>query len=345
MKLQHVPLTKDWQFKQSTHLNNSCASEWLTVSKVPTVAHIDLLHRGLIPDPYIDTNELECLWVNDADWSYRTSFLTPDVIVSGSGNENGKKRVVLVFEGLDTVVDVFFNGELVLQSRDMHLEQGVDVTSLLNKNEKEGNVLELRFENAPGYAKREMKRIGYRGDENDVHFGGPERLFVRKAQYHWGWDWGPAVNTCGPWKPIYLEVFEERIERLVVRQVVNEVLKSAVVKIEGKVEGVTDGIVVLEIVDPSGKMVVKEEVKVGGEGVFKRELKVENPELWWPFKYGEQPLYSVSASIPDSHTETRTIGFRRLRLLQHPLKGAEGTSFTFEINNVRIFSGGSCWSK
>ncbi|KAF8867298.1 glycoside hydrolase family 2 protein [Acephala macrosclerotiorum] len=333
--LQRIPVDKNWTFKQTTTLNSSCATTYLPVAQFPTVAHIDLLHHGLIPDPYIDTNELACLWVNDADWTYKTALPSlPEL------KGNGKEKVVLVFDGLDTIVDVFFNGKKVLESRDMHLSHRVDVTSLLTKGE---NVLELRFQNAPAYAKKEMKRIGYKGNGTDVHFGGPERLFVRKAQYHWGWDWGPAVNTSGPWKEVWVEVFEERVSEFLVRQQVSEDLKSAVAKITGKVEGSEGGKVKVEIKSPDGKTVVREDVEVDGEGSFKGELKVEKPELWWPFTYGSQPLYTVSASIPGSHTVSRTIGFRRLRLLQHPLKNAPGTSFTFEINNTRIFCGGSCW--
>ncbi|CZR61080.1 related to beta-mannosidase [Phialocephala subalpina] len=326
MPLQRIPITKNWTFKQSTTLNNSTASSFLPVAQFPTVAHIDLLHHGLIPDPYIDTNELDCLWVNDADWTYKT-ILPKLPELSGCG----KERVVLVFDGLDTIVDVYFNGEKVLESRDMHLSHRVDVTSLLGKGENE---LELRFKNAPEYAKKEMKRIGYKGNGTDVHFGGPERLFVRKAQYHWGWDWGPAVNTSGPWKEVWVEVFKERIEEFLVRQEVSEDLASVVVKVTGKVEGRKEGAVVVEIKNSEGKSVLQQQVDVDENGEFKKDLKVEKPELWWPFSYGAQPLYTVSASIPGSHTESKTIGFRRLRLLQHSLKNAPGTSFTFEINNT-----------
>jgi len=73
----------------------------------------------------------------------------------------------------------------------MHISHRIDITGLLNEPEKKGNVLELRFTNAPEFAKREMKRIGYKGNGTDVHFGGPERLFVRKAQFHWGWVCDP----------------------------------------------------------------------------------------------------------------------------------------------------------
>ena len=150
-----IPLDKNWHFRQTSHLaNGTTSSAYLPVSRFPTVAHLDLLSHGLIPDPYIDTNELDCLWVNDADWSYRTTFASP-------GGVRGKCRAVLVFDGLDTVVEVFLNGQLVLESVDMHVGHRVDVTELLmtkgtedGKGEgEEGNVLELRFSNAPAFAR------------------------------------------------------------------------------------------------------------------------------------------------------------------------------------------------
>jgi beta-mannosidase len=79
MPLTRIPLDNGWQFKQSTDLNNGTAKDWLPVGQFPTVAHIDLLHHGLIKDPYIDTNELDSLWVNDADvfLPFPLPFLSP----------------------------------------------------------------------------------------------------------------------------------------------------------------------------------------------------------------------------------------------------------------------------
>jgi beta-mannosidase len=182
MPYQKILLNKGWHFKQATTLNNSTACSLLPCAQFPTVAHIDLLHHKLILDPYIDTNELDCLWVNDANWTYQTKALPSISLPSTS-------RAVLVFDGLDTVVSVYLNGTLILESVDMHISHRVDVTDLLKEQGDRESVLELRFSNAPEYARKEMKRIGYKGNGTDVHFGGPERLFVRKAQYHWGWDW------------------------------------------------------------------------------------------------------------------------------------------------------------
>ena len=198
MPLQRIPINKNWEFKQETSLNNGTATSYLPVSQFPTVAHIDLLHHKLIPDPYIDTNELACLWVNDADFTYRTTLPHPSLPSKASKAE-------LVFDGLDTICSIYLNSKLILESKNMHISHRAPITSFLQPGD---NTLELKFKNAPEYAKKEMKRIGYKGNETDIHFGGPERLFVRKAQYHWGWDWGPAVNTSGPWREVWVEVFE-----------------------------------------------------------------------------------------------------------------------------------------
>jgi len=79
MTLKKTLLDKGWEFKQATTLSNSTASEFLPVAHFPTVQYLDLLHHGLIKDPYIDQNELLSLWVNDADWTYHTSFGSPEL--------------------------------------------------------------------------------------------------------------------------------------------------------------------------------------------------------------------------------------------------------------------------
>ncbi|KAF5022177.1 hypothetical protein F66182_5764 [Fusarium sp. NRRL 66182] len=336
--VQRTDLDQGWEFRQASSLENGTATSYLPVAQFPTVAHIDLLYYKLIPDPYIDINELECLWVNDADWAYRNQSIGPVNLASA-------ERAVLVFEGLDTVVDVYLDGTHILFSNNMHISHRVDVTELL-RDGKEPSVLELRFRNAPAYARSERERIGYKRNATGraVNFGGSERLFLRKAQYHWGWDWGPAVNTCGPWKPIYLETYESRISHLWVTQDTAADLSSATLSFKGEVEH-SQGIAttLVQVLDPDTKATVaKQEFTITATGSFEGTISLNKPKLWYPFTYGEQHLYQINATIP-GHTIHQNIGLRRLRLLQHPLKSQPGTSFLFEINNVRLFCGGSCW--
>ena len=61
---------------------------------VPGCVHLDLLANRLIPDPYIDVNEITNDWIGKTDWTYRCSFeAMPD---------DGRVQE-LVFDGLDTV--------------------------------------------------------------------------------------------------------------------------------------------------------------------------------------------------------------------------------------------------
>lgn len=335
--VRRIGVEQGWEFKQASSLNNGTASTYLPVAQFPTVAHIDLLSQKLIPDPYIDINELKCLWVNDADWTYRTQKIDPVDI-------GPSERAILVFEGLDTVVDVYLNDEHILFSNNMHITHRIDVTETL-RGRTDYSVLELRFKTAPAYARSERERIGYKTTKTGrgVNFGGSERLFVRKAQYHWGWDWGPAVNTCGPWKPIYLEIFESRIDDLWVTQDVDDDLSAVVVTLRGKIEnpGSIDKVRV-QLSDDKGNTAAETMIEVSSESAFHGKLKLEKPKLWYPFLYGEQHLYLVEVSIP-GHTRSQKLGVRKLRLLQHPLKDQPGTSFVFELNNIRLFCGGSCW--
>ena len=120
-------------------------------------------------------------------------------------------------------------------------------------------------------------------------------------------------------------------------------MKKATITVNGTVEKHTQNQdVIVEVHDPAGTLVQKCPLKVV-DGKFNTSIIVENPQLWYPHLYGSQPLYQVAVRIPECDSKTQSIGIRRLRLLQHPLKKVEGTSFVFEVNNIRLFAGGSCW--
>ena len=128
-----------------------------------------------------------------------------------------------------------------------------------------------------------------------------------------------------------------------VRQETDTDLQRATLTIKGSVENCAKNKkATVEIKDPAGSVVQTYSLDIL-EGKFDTSLVVENPQLWYPHQYGAQPLYQVTVKIPDYDSKSQSIGIRRLRLLQHGLKNAEGTSFVFEVNNIRLFAGGSCW--
>lgn len=127
-----VPLSSGWTFRQADDVD----SDFLETHAFPTEIHLDLLHHGLIPDPFIGKQENKVQWVGEKAWIYRTTFLSPRIPV--------EKRAILVFEGLDTYAKVSFNGKEILLTENAFLPYRVDVTRYLRPSET--NALEIVFE-------------------------------------------------------------------------------------------------------------------------------------------------------------------------------------------------------
>ncbi|KAJ3030303.1 hypothetical protein HDV00_008983 [Rhizophlyctis rosea] len=333
------PINQNWECKQRTpttpHTEDlTSPQDWLSAS-VPSNIHVELLKHAKIPDPFLKQNELTVQWIGETDWLYRTSFPTPP-------NTSTASRAVLVFEGLDTYATVYVNGVEVLKSDNMFLEYRVDVKGAL-KGEGEVNEIGIVFESAYLKGKEIEEKLGVLGCWN----GDASRLYVRKAQYHYGWDWGPVLLTAGPWRPVRLELFNSRIADLHAHVDVPESLTNASVTVTATIEDAAAGQQVkVELVSPSGEKVHEATVPVESDAA-KLSFNVANPDLWWPHGYGAHPVYEVKVELLGAETtiETKTqkVGFRRLRLIEKPLLEQPGTTFYFEVNNVPIFCGGSNW--
>lgn len=152
------------------------------------------------------------------------------------------------------------------------------------------------------------------------------------------------LNTCGPWRQIRLETYEARISDLRTEYKLEDSLDSVSGTITAKVEGQSGKSVAFEV-RSGDEVVVKETADVGSEGLAQIQFHVNNPKLWYPHGYGDQPLYTVTATVStdglDLHTATRRTGFRRGELVQEP--DEIGKTFFFRVNGVDIFCGGSDW--
>ena len=152
------------------------------------------------------------------------------------------------------------------------------------------------------------------------------------------------LMTCGPWKPINLEVYKSRISDLYFTTDVHKSLKTAEVVAKADVEGEASEIT-FEI-SLNGTIVSSETVKVV-DGYATATFRTQNPELWYPATYGKQPLYLLTATLHANGSKldgtSKKFGIRRAELVQRKLEDAPGTSFYFEINNIPVFCGGSNW--
>lgn len=157
-------------------------------AQVPGTIHTDLMSNKLLDDPFYRNNEEKAQWVSKQNWEYYTLFkLTKEEFCQDS--------LFLKFNGLDTYADVWLNDSLILQTSNMFRTYEVNIKA----NAKYLNKLKIKFYNADSIANKMAQDALplVRPCENNRHY-------VRKAQYHFGWDWAPKLTTCGIWRDVLL---------------------------------------------------------------------------------------------------------------------------------------------
>ncbi|HEY3783068.1 MAG TPA: hypothetical protein VGL56_18475 [Fimbriimonadaceae bacterium] len=280
---------------------------------VPGFIHVDLMANGFIPDPFKNCFERDVSWVDTSPWIYKTEF-------DWQPNADLPRRV-LRFEGLDTVCRVVVNGGEPVSSNNMFLPLEIDVTDRL---EKGTNQIEVFFDSAI-YAGRERREAYFKaeGIKHDTpNF--EDRAFLRKAQYMYGWDWGPRLVSCGIWKPVHLLEYRNRIKQASFMQ---EKLADGTFRVwvEADIEG-----------DAKSSAEIAGIKRAAGEPL---EFILQ-PDLWWPNGEGPQTLHRASISVGDHKIEKR-IGLRTIKLVQEEDK--VGRSFEFEVNGRPVWARGANW--
>jgi beta-mannosidase len=303
---------------------------------VPGCVHTALLAAGRIEDPFYRDNEDRLQWITEANWRYRREFDVSRAIL-------GRERVRLVFDGLDTLATVALNGRELGRTDNMFRSWEFDAKEALVGT---GNRLEILFASPlPYFAERE--RIRHLPD-----WHGPREVdgrgWLRKSPCSFGWDWGPHLASCGPWKSVGVRAWDAaRIADIGVRQDHSRpgsVTLSVALEVEraGAREAALEAEVSLL---REGSEVARTVVDVAADRAA-ASLAVEHPELWWPNGHGSQPLYDVVATLRDDggrqlDEASRRIGLRTLRLDRHPDQWGE--SFQFVVNGMPFFAKGANW--
>ncbi|MEZ4676708.1 MAG: hypothetical protein R2932_21030 [Caldilineaceae bacterium] len=336
--MQQLILAADWQVKARDPAHTliddfSTTSGWLPAA-VPGVVHQDLLAAGAIPDPFYGCNETAVQWVGERDWLYRCTFtVAPELLL--------EEALDLCFDGLDTFATVWLNGQEILQSDNMFVPQRVRVKEELQPGMNELHLLfSAAFQRGQALEAEHGKLHVWNGDAS--------RVYVRKAQYHYGWDWGPTLLTAGPWRAIRLEAYRARIADLHCPSEVTEDLQRATIRVAVMVDGAgrSGCPVQIALTDPAGLLLETVTVTPTANRAD-HTFTLAKPALWWPAGYGDQPLYRVTATLVadgvDLDQLAVRVGLRRLALVQEPVTGEAGTSFYFALNNTPIFCGGVNW--
>ncbi len=328
-----IDLTGTWEFraadsKGAHSAEQSRITQWMP-GTVPGTVHTDLMAQQVIPDPFFRTNETDVQWIEEVDWVYRRTFDLPPGILR-------EKTVRLCAGGLDTYANIAINGKRVGESSNMFIEHSFDIRKALRPGE---NTIEIRFDSPVKRAKSLETKHGALRVVLD-----PYRAYIRKAQYSFGWDWGPKLATSGIWKGISIEAFTGPRLRDPFIKVVSLSAKEAVVRISVDVEGRAwkDARLLVAIEGGSGRT---EKICPARGRTISLTVKIPRPRFWWPNGQGEQPMYSASLSLVERngilHSLTVPFALRTVELLQK--KDKEGRSFIFVINGRKVFCKGADW--
>ncbi|HSU42331.1 MAG TPA: hypothetical protein VLJ38_22270, partial [Polyangiaceae bacterium] len=257
-----------------------------------------------------------------SEWWYRRRFTSLPVA--------DDETVLLHFDGLATLADVWLNGELVLRSDNMFCRHVLDVTTRLRSE----NELYVRFRSLEQALGERRPRPRFR-----------TRL-VERQQLRWfrttllgripGWT--PPVVPVGPYRGVRLERWRGPC--------------VATARVRTGLSGTT-GRVSLEVscrsrTEPPRRATaslgevrfeLERFVESDGTIVFRSELPVEAPRIWWPHTHGEQARYSVSVALAGAgEIDLGSVAFRSIEAQ------TDAGAFSVRVNGIEVFCRGACWT-
>ncbi|MDR2980541.1 MAG: glycoside hydrolase family 2 protein [Bacteroidales bacterium] len=316
-------LDRNWEFEHE--------GKWYP-AKTPGCIHTDLLTNGLIGDPFYRNNEDSVQWIAEREWKYRTTFTKEEAF--------NLQHAELVFEGLDCYAELYLNGNPFIHEGDDHFTNNMFRRWVfpLDKNQlQDENEIIVIFHPSAVIDIENAKRY---------HYPLPDiRALTRKSPYQSGWDWGPKLVTCGIWKPVYINQWNQfKINDLQIRQM-ELTDKLAVLKVEVSMEVTADCSPYFDIYLDRKLIVTSHEQNLSpGEHTFSYDYKIENPKRWFPNGLGKQEMYMISVQATDEMTQaqaSRRIGLRNIELVQQT--DSIGQSFEFHVNGKPVFMKGANW--
>ncbi|MBQ9432141.1 MAG: glycoside hydrolase family 2 [Kiritimatiellae bacterium] len=307
-----------------------------TAATVPGNCELDLVRAGVLPDPEIGLNALTFRKYEGYQWLYTRKFSCAAVTETAE----------LVFDGIDTLADVFLNGEKIGEAENMFIPHRFNATGKLKNGENTVQVL-LRSVFIDSRDKT-LGELGY------TMQGGAEGEPYRKAGHMGGWDIFPRLFVSGLWRGVRLEVrrHEADIDQTswIVKSVDRatrraEISGSCRIRMPFQQIGMAKVSVRLA---KNGKTISEQSFPARH---FHQSfaMSVQDVEFWWPRGYGDPVLYNASIELTDSNNrllamKEERIGLRTVELVRDDVYSAERPGqFLFKVNGEPIYIRGSNW--
>ncbi|MBD5509034.1 MAG: glycoside hydrolase family 2 protein [Lachnospiraceae bacterium] len=321
---------------------------------IPGSVYGNLLQQGLMPDPFYGMNELDALKLMENDFCFQTAF-------SLNGEQLAGDFLLLRFDGIDTLADIYLNGELLGHADNMHRVWEFEIREAARVGE---NTLRVEIASPTRYIEEENQKV-FTGGSTDAMRGFPH---LRKAHCMFGWDWGPRLPDAGLFREVsVLWGRSARLEQVYITQDwsmcgkteqsteknVNDGVGEHVetsrdvvyITYNVEIEDFTDGDAYelrTALYDETGALIAEKSSKKDEDGWD--TIAVQNPKRWWPHGYGEQPLYRAEVTLLDAEGSVLDIWSRRIGLRTMTMnteKDEWGECFAHEVNGVKIFAMGA----
>lgn len=317
------------ELAQKASRGPSSPAGWLP-GTVPGLVTLDLLRAGRIADPYFGERIQETRFIEERDFVYRTELDVDQTIVASS------KRARLVFDSLDTFATVFVNGKCVASHENQFRRLFVDVTDVLVAGK---NYVAIAFEaSAPAMVRRAGEKLPYWNEPW-------ERLYVRKSQMSFGWDWAPRLPTVGIPGSVRLELSSGAFsdDLWLVGEPVGDGGGHISARADYHPHDTFTAQVALSI---DGECRVRENIDLhaGHTQTVSLSDTLAAAHLWQPRELGEAHLYRVELTLLRDgvvvHRHAGRVGIRRLELHRGT---PEQRRFELRVNGHKIFAKGENW--
>ena len=313
-------LTLNWKLSHSKCYGG--ALEETVEATVPGAVQLDYAKALGYPPYWRGTNFRQFDWMENEFFIYEAEL---DFKISPF------ECALLHFEGIDYKYEIEINGRILASGEGAFTPVSIDVSPYAGKKTPVKVTLYPIPKEMPWPQKRFQARSSC------------------KPASSYGWDWHPRLVPSGIYAPAYIDVFPLGSPKgLEASYRLSDDLKSVTVSASVDVYGM--GEFTASITDPSGNTVASEKRIVGEAQTETFTLTFNDPKLWYPRGYGDQPLYTLKVQGNDK-VEKR-IGFRRSKLIQNEgatrfedgwPKGPISAPMQLEINGRRIFCKGSNW--
>ncbi len=300
---------------------------------VPGNFELDMLENGLIPDPFFGTNSLELQKLENRHLWYVKRFT-----YNGSNPENA----YLLFEGIDTIADIYLNGEKIGSCDNMFLSHEFKATGILRgENELLVHIKPVCIE---------ARKRKFNAEVNTQQPYNAASLTVRKAAHSFGWDIFLRAVSGGIWKDVFVVEKKPDYIRDIFIYTQNASSSRAVLGcfIDLELDGdfATDYSLKIEGICGNSRFLLHK--KRLWHNQFTEYITVADPMLWWPRDIGEANLYSVKAELicGDKVLDTKefNLGIRTVNLDRSDIADTQGNGkFCFFVNGERVFIRGTNW--